>query len=281
MGDHNYKNIDFAADGDLLVNIGSATNSCQVENRVDESPGIPACPELDVRAGIWKFDSMVVDQTQADGTRVATGLRNGEALRVDPDGQLWSAQNGRDQLFDNWPEFYTMADELRLPSEVLYAVDQGDDFGWPFCYYDPDLGDYALAPEYGGDGQMQGDCVDIEQPAAVFPAHWAPLSILFYTGDMFPEHYAGGMFIAFHGSWADPNAIDPPGYNLGFVPFARGLPAGEWETFADGFAGDARPLPDMAAHRPVGLAQGPDGALYITDDHGGTIWRVTYSGEGE
>jgi glucose/arabinose dehydrogenase len=277
-GDHDYKNILFAPNGDLMVNIGSATNSCQVENRVDESPGIPGCPERATRAGIWRFSSTEEGQVQGDGTRFVTGLRNGEAMNHDPAGQLWSAQNGRDQLFDNWPEFYTEADELRLPGETLYKLDQNDDLGWPFCYYDPEEGAHVLAPEYGGNGTEIGDCVNVEDPASVFPAHWAPLSLLFYTGDLFPARYKGGMFVAFHGSWADPNAIDPPGYQVGFVPFAEGAPAGEWETFADDFAGPARPLPEMAEHRPVGLAQAPDGTLYITDDHAGRVWRVYYNG---
>jgi glucose/arabinose dehydrogenase len=98
----------------------------------------------------------------------------------------------------------------------------------------------------------------------------------FYTGDMFPAKYRNGAFIAFHGSRFEPDATgDLPGYNVVFLPFDGDLPApGDFEVFADEFAGDARPLPDAAEYRPVGLAEGPDGALYISDDHAGRIWRV-------
>ena len=113
-------------------------------------------------------------------------------------------------------------------------------------------------------------------PVATFPAHWAPNGVVFYTGDLFPAHYRGGAFIAFHGSW---NRAPGPqgGYNVVFVPFSGGDAAGAYETFADGFAG-AEKSPDRAIHRPSGVAVGPDGALYISDDKGGRLWRVTYRG---
>jgi glucose/arabinose dehydrogenase len=111
-------------------------------------------------------------------------------------------------------------------------------------------------------------------PTAVFPAHWAPNGVVFYEGDRFPAKYRGGAFIAFHGSW---NRAPGPqgGYNVVFVPPNR-TPT-EHEVFADGFAG-AEKSPDRAAHRPTGVTVGPDGALYISDDKGGRIWRVVYRG---
>ncbi len=136
-------------------------------------------------------------------------------------------------------------------------------------------------PEYGGDGgKTVGECASKIAPVAFFPAHWAPDGLMFYTGSQFPQHYRGGAFIAFHGSW---NRAPGPqeGYNVTFVPFSNGAPSGasQHEVFADGFAGAIK-QPDRAAHRPVGLAQGPDGALYITDDKAGRVWRVTYSSAG-
>ena len=120
----------------------------------------------------------------------------------------------------------------------------------------------------------------MREPLSVFPAHWAPLSMLFYTGHQFPQRYRRGALVAFHGSRFDPvNQPDGPGYNVVFVPFgSNGLPNGPFEVFADGFAGTPQPTPETALHRPVGLAQGPDGSLYITDDKGGRIWRVVYTG---
>jgi mono/diheme cytochrome c family protein len=121
-----------------------------------------------------------------------------------------------------------------------------------------------------------GLCATKRAPVAYFPAHWAPNDLLFYSGNQLPSRYRGGAFIPFHGSW---NRAPGPqgGYNVVFVPFANGKPAGKYEVFADGFAG-AQKEPGEAAHRPSGLAAGPDGALYISDDAHGRIWRVAYTG---
>lgn len=281
-GDHPAKAIAIDGGSRLFVNIASASNSCQVEDRVVESPGIDPCPELPVRSGVWLFNANRPNQTQADGERWASGIRNATALGLSPTGTLWGVQHGRDQLFPHWPDFYVAEDDGLLPAEELMRIDRGDTFGWPYCYYD-DITFHALvlAPEYGGtnDG-TEGRCAELEGPELTFPAHWAPLSLLFYTGQQFPSQYQGGMFVAFHGARFETaiGALTDPGYNVVFVPFAGGAPQGGFETFADGFDGGGLPLPDNAAHRPVGLAQGPDGSLYITDDKGGRIWRVIYTG---
>lgn len=281
VGNHNAKTVVVTDAGDLYVNIGSASNACQEDDRMPGSPGLDPCPELEVRAGIWRFDGDATDQTQDDGERYATGVRNGNALALDDQGTLWAAVNGRDQLYDNWPELYTPADELRLPSEEILRVVEGGDYGWPYCYHDPDLDQKVLAPEYGGDGTIVDFCASMEEPAAVLPAHWSPLGMIFYRGSQFPARYRGGMFIANHGSRFEPQASEPlPGYDVVFVPASSGEVRGEYERFAEGFAGDGRPLPDEAEHRPVGVAEAPDGSIYIGDDWGGRIWRVYYRGEG-
>ncbi len=131
-----------------------------------------------------------------------------------------------------------------------------------------------LAPEYGGDGKSVGRCAGATLPVIGFPGHWGPNGLLFYHGPMFPSRYRGGAFIAFHGSW-NRSPMPQAGYKVVFVP---GPPAGfrpGYETFADGFAGGDLD-PGGATHRPAGLAQGPDGALYITDDQRGRVWRVTW-----
>jgi glucose/arabinose dehydrogenase len=281
--DHGNKTVVLNEAGEILVNIGSGSNSCQVENRVVESEGIDPCPELDIRAGVWAFAADGTDQIQEEGVNVGEGLRNMVALAVQPGTDaLFGVQNGRDQLYDNWPAIYEPEDELLLPSEEVFLIEGDTEYGWPYCYHDPFLDQKVLAPEYGGDGVEVDLCADVVQPDYVFPAHWAPLGMLFYTGDMFPEQYLAGAFVAFHGSRFEPDATgDLPGYNVVFLPFDGDLPAdGDFEEFATEFAGDARPLPDEAEYRPVGLAQGPDGELYISDDHGGgRIWRVIYTGE--
>jgi glucose/arabinose dehydrogenase len=116
----------------------------------------------------------------------------------------------------------------------------------------------------------------MEKPLVGFPAHMGPNALLFYTGTMFPEKYRNGAFIAFHGSW-NRSPQKQEGFYVVFQPMKDGKPNGDWEVFADGFAGRAEVMsPGQAIHRPCGLAQGPDGALYITDDAKGTVWKVSY-----
>jgi glucose/arabinose dehydrogenase len=277
-GDHDRKSVAIGDDGELFVNIGSASNACQVENRERQSPGIDPCPELDYRAGIWRFDADAIGQTLADGQRHATGIRNANALALDEDGALWAAQLGRDQLYDNWPLLYAPSADERLPSEEIFRVAEGADYGWPYCYHDAELDEKVLAPEYGGNGTVIGRCEAVEEPDAILPAHWSPLGMHFYQGSLFPARYLGGMFVANHGSRFAPQARNPPGYDVVFFPATDDGISQRYETFADGFAGDERPLPEAAVHRPVGLAEAPDGSLYISDDHGGRIWRVFYRG---
>ena len=107
--------------------------------------------------------------------------------------------------------------------------------------------------------------------------HWGPNAIVFYTGQQFPERYRGGAFIAFHGSW-NRSPLSQGGYNVVFVPFREGRPAGSWEVFADGFTGvDVVEEPRDARYRPTGIAQGPDGSLYVADSQKGRIWRISYT----
>lgn len=263
--------------GNLFVNIGSPSNACQVQDRQPGSPGMDPCPELETRAGIWKFSANRLRQKQSDGQRYATGIRNAVALTIHPvNGGLYGVQHGRDQLYANWSNLFTAEQSAEKPSEELIRIQEGDDFGWPYCYHDPELRRKVLAPEYGGDGRTVGRCASAKEPLLAFPAHWAPNAILFYTGRQFPERYRNGAFIAFHGSW-NRAPLPQAGYKVVFVPFNGDRPAGGYETFADGFAGE-NVQPGTARHRPTGLAQGPDGALYITDDAGGRIWRVVYAG---
>lgn len=263
--------------GLLYVNIGAPSNSCQTQDRAVESPGQDLCPLLENRAGIWRFDASRVGQTQTDGVRFATGLRNTFALAMNPQtGILYGTQHGRDQLRQSWPNLFDELQGAEKPAEEFVEIQQGDDFGWPYCYFDPELGKKVLSPEYGGDGQEVGRCAEIEAPLVALPAHWAPEAVLFYTGNQFPEKYQDGAFVSFHGSW---NRAPRPqaGYNVVFIPFVDGAPSGEWEVFADDFAG-AQKDPRNAEHRPTGLALGPDGSLYVTDDRGGRIWRIVYKG---
>ena len=276
-GDHPMHPFTIDATGFLYVDIASATNSCQLKNRTLQSPGADPCTELETRAGIWRYDANKSDQHFSSADRFATGIRNGEGFAIDASGGMFVTQHGRDQLRSNWPALYQPEQEATLPAEEVLLLKKGGDYGWPECYYDGVQQKLVLAPEYGGDGGNKiGVCAQKTAPVAAFPAHWAPNGMVYYGAQQFPKRYQGGVFIAFHGSW---NRAPYPqgGYNVVYQPLEGERASGPCEIFADGFAGPVK-SPDAAEHRPSGLAVGPDGALYISDDVRGRIYRVVYSG---
>jgi len=263
-GDHPAKSIALGPGGALFVNVGSATNSCQERNRASRSPGRDPCTELETRAGIWRFAADKPGQRFADGERWATGLRNTVALAVDPAGELYGVSLGRDQLADNWG--FTPEKSAENPGEEMVQIERGDDYGWPYCYFDVDLGRNALAPEYGGDGKQIGRCAAAKAPLLAFPGHWAPLAIAFGPAEKLGPRYASGAFIAFHGSW-NRAPLPEQGYRIVWQPLANGRPAGKYQTFAT-------PSKNPTAIRPSGLAVGPDGSLYLAADESETVWRI-------
>lgn len=267
---HAAKPFALSADDHLYVNIGATTNACQQIELAPETPGRDPCPELQQHAGVWRFSLNVENQTQTDGQHYASEIRNAYALDWHPVFRnLYVVQHGRDQLHELWPQIYTAADSDRLPAEEFILIREGGRYGWPYCYYDPVQNKRILAPEYGGDGKTTGRCEEYPPPLVAFPAHYGPNDLKFYSARQFPDHYHNGAFIAFHGA----------GYQVAFVPFREGIPAGDWETFASGFAGQGNiTLPEDADYRPTGLAVGPDGSLYIADSVQGRIWRVLYAG---
>ncbi len=233
-GAHRTRTVAFLPDGRMVVSIGSSCNAC-----VEEDPR---------RAAI-----LVYDGPEATGERLfATGLRNAVGLAVHPEtGRLWATNNGRDMMGDD------------LPPETVYIVEEGLDYGWPYCH-----GGDVIDPELGG----PDTCQDVGRPVVQMQAHSAPLGLAFYNGDEFPEDYKGDLFIAFHGSW---NRSEPTGYKVVRLPLDGSQPAGPVEDFASGWLDEET---NQASGRPVGLAVGPDGALYVSDDKGGFIYRIRYSG---
>ena len=277
--EHEAKAIALDNDGNLYVNIGAYSNACQVTDRTKGSPGMKPCPILDSAGGIWQFKADKPNQTYGDGVRYATGLRNVVGLDWNTaTNTLFVMQHGRDQLHDLFPDMYDAKQSAELPAECMYELHQGSNCGWPYIYYDQFQHKKILAPEFGGDGKKTAG-EDAQDPVVAFPGHLAPNGLLFYTGNKFPAKYKNGAFIAFHGSWN--RAPEPQkGFLVAFVPFKDGKPSGEWEIFADNFSGS----PELTAsgranHRPCGLAQGPDGSIYVSDDSKGTIWKITYNGK--
>lgn len=275
---HAVKPFAFDQEGHIYVNVGGPSNACQEEMRTPGSPGLDPCPQLERHAGIWRFDADQPGQTQVeDGHRYATGIRNSVALAWnDSDNHLYVVQHGRDQLDQLFPEHFNAEQNAQLPAEEFLRVSDGSDFGWPYCYYDQIQGKKVLSPEYGGDGEVVGRCDQFEDPILAFPGHWAPNDLIFYTGDLFPERYRDGAFIAFHGSW-NRAPLEQAGYLVAFVPFEGGEPAGDFDRFATGFPDQEELMnPRDARYRPTGLAEGPDGALYISDSQNGYVFKVTY-----
>ncbi len=274
---HGDKGIAFDGKGSLYVNIGAPSNACQARDRGKQSPGQDPCPILAEHGGIWKFSESKLGQKQADGVKYATGMRQMPAIAWHD--ALFVVMNSRDQLDVLWPGKFTAEENATRPAEPMYRVDQqGDNFGWPYCFFDYTVNQLLLNPEYGGDGKTVGRCSAFKLPVASFPAHWAPVDLMFYTGSQLPAHYRNGAFIAFHGSWnRAPLAQEVS--NVTFQPFANGKPSGKFEIFASGFAGNT-PLmnPNDAAARADGVTQAPDGSLFITESQKGKVWRVFYRG---
>ncbi len=276
-GDHPMHPFIIATDGAMYVDVATATNACQEKNRTPKSPGLKPCTELETRGGVWRFDANKTNQIFSPAGRFATGIRNAEGFAIEPDGQMLVTQHGRDQLYANWPGLYKPEQEATLPAEELLLLKSNGDYGWPECYYDAFQQKLTLAPEYGGDsGKAIGPCANKLGPIAAFPAHWAPNAMARYDKEQFPARYRNGVFIAFHGSW-DRAPYPQGGYNVVFQPLNGDQPGGRCEIFADGFAGTVE-SPAQALHRPSGLAVGPDGSLYVSDDIRGRIYRIVYRG---
>jgi glucose/arabinose dehydrogenase len=187
-----------------------------------------------------------------EDTIVGEGLRNAAGLAFHPEtGALWASQNERDMLGDDLPE-----EEINILS-----LDRREHFGWPYCY-----GDRVPNPEYRDRANF---CQTTVPPALGMIAHSAPLGMVFYTGAQFPEEYRGDLFVALHGSW---NRSERSGYKLVRVRVRDGLPV-SYEDFATGWLSRGR-----VTGRPVYPEVGPDGSLFLSDDEGGRVYRISWRG---
>ncbi len=270
-GRDNAKPIVLDNAGNIYVTIGSYNDPCREPGT---GKGINPCTILDSAGGIWRFKANISNQTFSDGKLYATGLKNAVGITWNnKTNTLFATAHGRGQFHDFYSQYYTPKQSQEIPAETLYELHEGDDAGWPYIYYDQFQKKKIVAPEYGGDGKKTGGEKAID-PILAFPAHLGPNSLLFYTGKMFPAKYRNGAFIAFHGQSPELKK----GYFVAFVPFINNKPSGKWEIFADNFAGvDLVKPTGPIQHRPCGLAQGPDGALYVCDDLGGAIFKISYT----
>ena len=278
-GQHNSKSIILDNTGNLYVNIGAPSNVCQAQDRQTGAPGQDPCPILEYAGGVWQFKADQQNQSYPQGVRYVTGIRNIVGLDWNNEtNTLFMMQHGRDGLTDY--HLYPDSLSVELPAEeMLEAKQSGADFGWPYCFYNQLERKKVLNPEYGGDAKKVGRCDGVIPPAAAYPGHMAPNALLFYTGNQFPEKYKNGAFIAFHGSW-NRAPLNQKGFFVVFQPFKDGKPNGEYEVFASGFAGRQNITnPNQAMYRPCGLAQGPDGFLYVSDDVKGLVWKISFSGK--
>lgn len=209
------------------------------------------CVEADTRRGtIWRYTP------DGDGAEFARGLRNVVDLTIDPvTGRVWAATNERDNLGDD------------IPPEPVTPVEAGANYGWPYCYWTPN-GWRADTRVASGNPNCQGlTRYHGEQ------AHSAPLGVAFLTGNAFPEPVRRSAFAAFHGSW---NRSVQTGFKVVRIALdADGAPSGT-EDFVTGWNRGTRG-PGDAWGRPVDLQEGPDGALYVTDDVAGAIYRVAWT----
>jgi glucose/arabinose dehydrogenase len=275
---HAAKPFTFDEEGHIYVTVGAPSNACQQQSRSPGSPGINPCPQLNVGAGIWRFDADRPGQSfEGDGRRYSTGIRNAMAIDWNHDADaLYFVTHGRDQLSQLWSGYYTDQQNAELPSEEFHRASEGSNHGWPYTYWDHRIGARMQGPEYGGDGIKVDTSGDYVEPIATLPGHWAPNDLMFLGDNGLPEEMHGGALVVFHGSW-NRAPLPQGGFKILYFPFSGGSLSGQWSVFADGFAGGTNiGNPRNARFRPMGLAQAGDGTLYITDSQKGRVWQVRY-----
>jgi glucose/arabinose dehydrogenase len=257
-GDHWTRDIAFAPDGKTLyVSVGSNSNDA------DDMPAQPAAAFVSSAAtrppgAAWgaeedRADVLAFDPDGGGKRIVATGLRNCSGLTIQPEtSALWCAVNERDGMGDD------------LPPDYVTSVRQGAFYGWPWYY----IGDHQDPNFKGARPELAGD---VATPDVLLQPHSAPLGVTFYEAAQFPAEYKGDAFVALHGSW---NRAKRTGYKVVRLTFKDSKPTGEYVDFLIGLFVDN----SSVWGRPVDVAVAHDGALLVTDDGGGVVWRVAYTG---
>lgn len=259
-GGHWTRGLAFTRDGKrMLVSVGSASNVAEGIRR--RSP--EAAARADIEAGATGVVGGEEDRRAAvlaftpDGKGekyYATGIRNCVTLAVNPaTGDPWCTTNERDGLGDD------------LVPDYATRVAEGDFFGWPWLY----IGD-NVDPRRAGERDNLKSKVRV--PDVLLQAHSAALGLTFYGGTQFPESYRGSAFVALHGSW---NRSRPTGYKVVRLELRDGVPTGIYEDFMTGLIAND----NVVYGRPVGLTVARDGALLVSDDGNGVVWRIRYRGK--
>jgi glucose/arabinose dehydrogenase len=253
-GGHVTRDLVFSNDGTrMFVSVGSASN---------DGEGLPKKTPQEIEAweaqkglgAAWgleenRADVLVFTPEGKDGRIFAAGIRNCVGLAVHPaSGDLYCSANERDGLGDD------------LVPDYVTRIRQGQFYGWPWRY----MGDREDPHFKGARPDLAGK---VSNPDVPLQPHSAPLAMTFYTGTAFPAGYRDSAFVAFHGSW---NRALRTGYKVVRILMRDGVPTGEYEDFLTGFVIDN----NRVWGRPVGVAAGKDGALYVSEDSSGTIWRV-------
>ena len=250
-GGHVTRDVVFSPDGSkMYVSVGSGSNVADGMNKTPPA-GFAAQNPLGAAWGpeAGRADVLVFDPQGHDGRIYATGIRNCVGLAVGNDGTVWCSTNERDGIGDN------------VPPDYITRVKEGAFYGWPWYF----IGDHE-DPRHRAERADLRDHITV--PDVLLEAHSASLGLTFYNGQQFPPEYRGSLFAAEHGSW---NRSKRTGSKVIRVIMKDGAPTGEYEDFATGFV-----VNDAAAWgRPVGVTVTPDGALYVSEDVGGTIWRIT------
>jgi glucose/arabinose dehydrogenase len=236
-GGHSTRSIVFH-DGKMYISAGSSCNVC-----IEKDPR---------RATVMEFNP------DGSGQKIfAKGLRNAVGLAENPKTDtVWVTVNGRDWLGDD------------LPPETVYDLGKhGGDAGWPYCYGD-------RVPDSNFTKAGDNRCASVLEPKVQMQAHSAPLGLAFYEGTMFPPEYRNNIFVAFHGSW---NRSVPTGYKIVRIKLDdNGQPVGGAQDFITGWLAPGEMKHGRWMGRPVGIAFAADGSMYLSDDTGGVIYRVTY-----
>jgi glucose/arabinose dehydrogenase len=254
---HWTRDIAFSPDGKVLyLAVGSGSNVALDMSPEPREGGLEEWNKTHPVGAAWDTEErraavLAFDPDGKNERIFATGLRNCSGLTIQPGTEnLWCVVNERDELGDN------------VPFEYATRVREGKFYGWPWYY----IGNHE-DPRQKGKRPDLADKVTV--PDVLMQAHSAPLGIAFYEGDSFPSDYKGDAFVTLHGSW---NRGKRTGYKVVRLLFKDGEPTGTYEDFATGFVISN----EEVWGRPVGVAVAPDGALFVSDDGSGTIWRIAY-----